>query len=142
MKARELVFTLFASLFLNSNISQADEISTHFDQCVKAAAGDGSQIVACQTDETKAQDAELNKTYQYLIRKLRPFPAALLKKSQHAWIKFRDSECEFQSSRVIGGPQGVIAAAQVEFRTNCLLNQTLNRKITLQKYLEQSKHEF
>ena len=65
----------------------------------------GSQAEAsgCAHQEYVAADAELNKVYNRLAAKLDAEDRALLKASELSWIKYRDSNCEFESSRYKGG---------------------------------------
>ena len=65
----------------------------------------GSQAEAsgCARREYEAADAELNKVYGRLAAALDAEDKALLKASELAWIKYRDSTCEFESSQYKGG---------------------------------------
>ena len=65
----------------------------------------GSQAEAsgCARREYEAADAELNKAYNRLAGVLDAQEKALLKESELAWIKYRDSTCEFESSQYKGG---------------------------------------
>ena len=52
----------------------------------------------------KKADAELNKTYEALLRKLPDAEGKeKLKQSQRAWLAFRDAEAAFASDQVRGG---------------------------------------
>ena len=65
----------------------------------------GSQAEAsgCARREYEAADAELNKAYNRLAGILDAEEKALLKASELAWIKYRDSNCTFESSQYAGG---------------------------------------
>ena len=65
----------------------------------------GSQAEAsgCAHREYQAADAELNKAYNRLAAILDAEEKALLKASELAWIKYRDSNCTFESSQYAGG---------------------------------------
>lgn len=67
--------------------------------------GYGSQAEAsgCAHREFQAADAELNKAYNQLAGILDANEKALLKQSELAWIKYRDSNCTFESSQYAGG---------------------------------------
>ena len=67
--------------------------------------GNGSQAEAtgCARREYLAADAELNKAYGRLAGVLDADEKALLKESELAWIKYRDSNCTFESSQYAGG---------------------------------------
>ncbi len=65
----------------------------------------GSQAAAsgCARREYEAADAELNKAYGRLAGILDAEEKALLKEAELAWIKYRDSNCTFESSQYAGG---------------------------------------
>jgi uncharacterized protein YecT (DUF1311 family) len=72
---------------------------------IQPCEGNGSQAEAsgCAHREYLAADAELNKTYNRLAGILDADEKALLKESELAWIKYRDSNCTFESSQYAGG---------------------------------------
>ncbi|EGA68656.1 hypothetical protein VISI1226_03410 [Vibrio sinaloensis DSM 21326] len=87
----------------------------------------------CVEQKLKAADAELNKTYQQAIIRIREEETALRKTwsetelvepfraSQRAWLKFKDAECEFVGLSSTPSPwQGV----QIE---ECKLEMILER---------------
>jgi uncharacterized protein YecT (DUF1311 family) len=54
--------------------------------------------------EFERADAELNKTYEALLKKLPDAQAKeMLKKSQRAWLAFRDAEAAFAADQARGG---------------------------------------
>jgi uncharacterized protein YecT (DUF1311 family) len=53
--------------------------------------------------EYKAADATLNRVYQQLVAMLEPEEKAQLKEAQTAWIKYRDTNCEFVADQHKGG---------------------------------------
>lgn len=57
----------------------------------------------CAAKESRAADQKLNKLYAELAAKLEPERLAKLKEAERAWIKFRDADCDFQSSLYKGG---------------------------------------
>ena len=57
----------------------------------------------CAHREFQAADAELNKAYGRLAGILDAEEKALLKEAELAWIKYRDSNCTFESSQYAGG---------------------------------------
>ncbi len=65
----------------------------------------GSQYEAtqCAGRAYKQADAELNKVYQQVLRQEDKDGQARLKTAQLAWIKFRDTECEYEAGDYIGG---------------------------------------
>ena len=74
-------------------------------------------------------DDELNTAYKKITAGLESSELELLKHSQRAWIKFRDAECEFQSSFTRGGSVRPLVHA------NCLTDITNQRVKDLQFYL-------
>ncbi len=72
---------------------------------IQPCEGHGSQAEAsgCAHREYQAADAELNKVYNRLAAALDAEDKALLKASELAWIKYRDSNCAFESSQYAGG---------------------------------------
>ncbi|OYD98006.1 hypothetical protein CDG76_04080 [Nostoc sp. 'Peltigera membranacea cyanobiont' 210A] len=75
-------------------------------------------------------DRKLNQVYQQLISTLeRPRKQKLIA-AQLAWIKFRDSNCEFERSRYEGGS----IASTIYF--GCLEDTTKLRTQQLQEYLK------
>ncbi len=79
------------------------------------AFGQGSKKVPCSDANTQAEmnicagkeyktaDDALNRVYQQLVAKLEPAEKAQLKDVETAWIKYRDSNCEFVADQYKGG---------------------------------------
>jgi uncharacterized protein YecT (DUF1311 family) len=61
------------------------------------------EMTNCMDGEVKKADAELNRVYQAALRKHRPENAVKLRKTQRAWIAFRDAQCEAEGSIYEGG---------------------------------------
>jgi uncharacterized protein YecT (DUF1311 family) len=57
----------------------------------------------CAAAEFRKADAELNKVYQRLMREAGAAEKAKLRAAQLAWIKFRDSHCDYESFGNKGG---------------------------------------
>ncbi|MBV8857789.1 MAG: DUF1311 domain-containing protein [Acidobacteria bacterium] len=97
-----LIFTcaLLALLLL-----PAASAKTQKERPIHPCEGNGSQAEAtgCAHREYLAADAELNKVYNRLAGVLNADEKALLKESELAWIKYRDSNCTFESSQYAGG---------------------------------------
>jgi uncharacterized protein YecT (DUF1311 family) len=64
-----------------------------------------SGLSACAEAAYRKSDAALNNVYKQIVRRLKDDAptAKLLVTAQKAWIDYRDAECEFSSSGVIGG---------------------------------------
>lgn len=75
-------------------------------------------------------DKKLNQVYQQLLPTLERYRKQKLIAAQQAWIKFRDTTCEFERSRYEGGS----IAPTIYF--GCLENTTKLRTQQLQEYLK------
>ncbi|MCC5646739.1 lysozyme inhibitor LprI family protein [Nostoc sp. CHAB 5824] len=75
-------------------------------------------------------DKKLNQVYQQLLPTLERSSKQKLIAAQLAWIKFRDTNCEFERSRYEGGS---IASS---IYSSCLENTTKLRTQELQEYLK------
>ena len=80
----------------------------------------------CMDDEWKKSDAELNRVYQESLKKLKPEPAALLKKAQRAWLSYRDAQCDADYKMFAGGTAAPLAL------THCRVTLTQERTKTLE----------
>src|ERR1041385_9310825 len=75
----------------------------------------------CWGNEYKKADAALNKTYQQLAAMLDDEEKAQLKTAETAWLKYRDTNCEFVADQYKGGSIRPMIAAI------CLADVTANR---------------
>ena len=64
------------------------------------------QINECFAKELKKADARLNRVYRLTQEKLSPEDAALLQKTQRAWVAFRDAQCEAEHALMGEGTAG------------------------------------
>ncbi len=99
---------------------------------IQPCEGYGSQAEAtgCARREYEAADAELNKVYNRLAGILDADEKALLKASELAWIKYRDSTCAFESSQYKGGTMRPM------IESFCLTRVTKARTAELKEQLE------
>jgi len=79
----------------------------------------------CIDNEWKKSDAELNRVYQESLKKLKPQQAALFKTAQHAWLTYRDAQCEADYKMFAGGTAAPLALTQ------CRVTLTQERRKTL-----------
>ena len=86
----------------------------------------------CASIAYQNADRKLNQVYRQLLPKLSAARKQKLISAQQAWIKFRDSSCEFERSAFEGGS---IAPMIYGF---CLADVTEQRTKDLQRYLEDS----
>ena len=91
-----------------------------------------SQMNICASIAYQNADRKLNQVYRQLLPKLSAARKQKLITAQQAWIKFRDSSCEFERSAYEGGS---IAPMIYGF---CLANVTEQRTKDLRRYLEDS----
>ncbi|MEH2072028.1 MAG: lysozyme inhibitor LprI family protein [Nostoc sp.] len=87
-------------------------------------------INECSRLSYQNADKKLNAVYQQLLPKLDRTRKQKLIAAQQAWIKFRDSSCEFEESQYEGGT----IAPTIYF--GCLENTTKERTQQLQQYLK------
>ena len=89
-----------------------------------------AEASGCAHREYEAADAELNKIYNRLAAALDAEDKALLKQSELAWIKYRDSSCAFESSQYKGGTMRPMVESL------CLTRVTKARAAELREQLE------
>ncbi|MGJ5627769.1 lysozyme inhibitor LprI family protein [Nostoc sp. CALU 1950] len=87
-------------------------------------------INECTKLSYQNSDKKLNQAYQKLLSTLEKPRKQKLIAAQLAWIKFRDTNCEFERSRYEGGS----IAPTIYF--GCLENTTKLRTQELQEYLK------
>lgn len=90
--------------------------SKQFSTCMDKSGGVTSNMIDCIVAETKLQDARLNKAYKALGAELSTARKAQLLEAQRAWIKFRDSNCNFYDDPD-GGTMARVSANECVMRT-------------------------
>jgi len=88
------------------------------------------EINQCSKQSYQNADKKLNQAYKQLLPKLQRSRKQKLIAAQQAWIKFRDSSCEFESSQYEGG------SIAPSVYLNCLEKLTQQRTQELQEYLQ------
>ena len=91
-----------------------------------------SEMNICASIAYQNADRKLNQVYRQLLPKLSASRKQKLISAQQAWIKFRDSSCEFETSAYEGG-----SIAPMIY-SNCLADVTEQGTKDLQRYLEDS----
>lgn len=86
----------------------------------------------CSGQDYKRADATLNKSYKVLVAKLEKDRRDQLKKVQIAWIKYRDLQCEFDSSKYDGGSMAPLV------HSSCLTRITQQRNKNLEAMLKEA----
>jgi uncharacterized protein YecT (DUF1311 family) len=91
-----------------------------------------SEMNICASIAYQNADRKLNQVYRQLLPKLSAARKQKLITAQQAWIKFRDSSCEFERSAYEGGSMAPMIYGF------CLADVTEQRTKDLQRYLEDS----
>jgi uncharacterized protein YecT (DUF1311 family) len=71
------------------------ELTPQYSVCMDKSEGITAVMVDCITEETKRQDARLNKAYKEVMAELSPARQKQLQDAQRVWIKYRDANCNF-----------------------------------------------
>ena len=100
------------------------------DPCANAQTQ--AEMNNCAGREYKAADAVLNQVYRQLVSMLDDEEKSQLKEAQTAWLKYRDSNCEFVADQYKGGTirpmiHGLCLAEMTRNRTAELRNQIKDR---------------
>ena len=95
-------------------------------------SGSQSELNQCAARARDKADAELNKVYRELMKDAGTAERAKLRAAQLAWIKFRDTQCDYES---VGNKGGSIYPMVVGF---CLARVTNDRVKQLQEILRES----
>ncbi|WP_052208284.1 lysozyme inhibitor LprI family protein [Croceibacterium mercuriale] len=101
---------------------RAPEVS----ECLDAAVSSNA-MGACVNLELRAQDTRLNDVYRALMRQFDDAGKARLRADERAWIQARDAGCE---EDLMGG------TGDLYDRPNCLLNETVRRRLVLESMLD------
>jgi uncharacterized protein YecT (DUF1311 family) len=125
---------VFAGALSGGPSAAADTVKAAdpFKDCRATAHTTGAMLV-CNAAELKRVDAELNKVYQQLVKKLNDnldsSGMAQLVKTEQRWIAYRDSECEFAASRYLGGSLSPVVEG------SCLIDLTVQRTKILRAHV-------
>ncbi len=111
-------------------VAAASFCEVRADDC--ASSPTQTEMNECADAGLKQTDAELNKTYQAILERLKDSQEIkhLLVVSQRLWLQFRDAECAFSASGVAGGS---IYPTIVQ---NCRTSMTADRITGLAVYLK------
>jgi uncharacterized protein YecT (DUF1311 family) len=93
-----------------------------------------TEMTQCAADAYKAADAVLNQVYKQLVAKLETEEKAQLKEAQTAWLKYRDTNCDFVADQYKGGTMRPMIHA------NCLADVTSKRTAELRTQIEDRSH--
>ena len=101
MKTSRIILCALLAPFLLTAAGAKTQKQRQIQPCEER--GSQAEASGCAHREYLAADAELNKAYNRLAGTLDAEEKALLKESELAWIKYRDSNCTFESSQYAGG---------------------------------------
>ena len=93
------------------------------------------ELNRCAARARDKADAELNKVYRELLKDAGTTERAKLRAAQLAWIKFRDTHCDYES---VGNKGGSIYPMVMSF---CLARVTGARVKQLQEILRESREQ-
>ncbi len=85
----------------------------------------------CAGKAFEAADAVLNQVYQKLMSMLDDTEKAQLKEAETAWLKYRDTNCEFVADQFKGGSMRPMIAA------GCLADMTKKRTTELRTQIKE-----
>ena len=91
----------FLLLFALAAGAAAGQRKTRSDPC--ADPGTQFEMNQCAGKKYRAADANLNQVYRKLVAMLDEEERAQLKEAQTAWLKYRDTNCEFVADQYKGG---------------------------------------
>lgn len=97
------------------------------------AAQTQTDMNICWGNEYKTADAALNKAYQQLAAMLDDDEKTQLRNAENAWLKYRDTNCEFVADQYKGGSIRPMIAAI------CLADVTSNRTAELKNQIKDRK---
>jgi uncharacterized protein YecT (DUF1311 family) len=125
--------TFCASVILCCSIAAAAQAQGQKDPCENAQTT--VEMRDCAGKEYKKADAELNSVYKQLMSKLADEGhKAALRTAQQDWIKYRDSNCEFEAYLNRGGTIYPVVY------TGCLSAMTMTRTKELRELSEEQEH--
>jgi uncharacterized protein YecT (DUF1311 family) len=89
-----------------------------------------AELNAHEAQQAKAADRALNTQYTVTMARLSAPSRLLLRDAQRSWIVFRDQQCKFESSGVIGG------SAYPMIYAACLTHMSNDRTRELRVYAQ------
>ena len=106
-------------LFILTAFSALAQAQKQSEPCANAQTQ--ADMTICWGNQYKAADAKLNQVYRQFTAKLDDEEKTQLKTAQTAWLKYRDTNCEFVADQYKGGTMRPMIAAI------CLADVTGNR---------------
>lgn len=123
--------TLFLLICLLVSPYAHGQVKKKPDPCAKAETQ--AEMNICAGKEYKAADLLLNQVYRQLVAMLDDEEKTQLKEAQTAWLKYRDTNCDFVADQYKGGTirpmiLGYCLAEMTRNRTTELRSQIKDRK--------------
>jgi uncharacterized protein YecT (DUF1311 family) len=124
-RTKQSMLIAFGLLLNPPALAAADsEMSQAYLECIDKSNGVTSEMLDCISAEFTRQDDRLNENYKRLMSKLSGKRKEGLLEAQRAWIKFRDTNCNFYYD-----PDGGSAAHLAS--SDCMLNAIADRATEL-----------
>ena len=123
---------VFCSTMWLAGISVSAQKQKKPDPCANPQTQ--TEMTQCAADAYKAADAVLNQVYRQLVAKLDDDEKAQLKEAQTAWLKYRDTNCDFVADQYKGGTMRPMIYA------GCLADVTKNRTSELREQIKERSH--
>ena len=121
-----VLLALLASTACTSAIASEDiGLSKQHVACLGSAREVTAAMIACHVDEAKRQDLRLNKAYKATLGTLEAPRKVKLQEAQRAWIRFRDTNCDFYDDPG-GGTFARLSANE------CVMSSTARRAAELE----------
>ena len=128
MRSMSFGLAAFVAFAMCCPVQAADVVySKDHDSCIAAAKGVTFDMIDCMTAETARWDKRLNAGYKRLLAALDPGRQKALTAAEQAWIKFRDTNCDF-----VFDPNGGTAARMAA--NSCVLRMTAERALEIESY--------
>ncbi len=99
-----------------------------FDPCAHAQTQ--AEMNQCAGREYKAADVALNQVYRQLVSMLNDEEKSQLKEAQTAWLKYRDTNCDFVADQYKGGSMRPMILGY------CLADMTRNRTTEIRSQIK------
>ena len=112
-------------LALSSHTSAAESYSADYKICIDKSEGVTSNMLNCNQNELKMQDARLNKNYKRAMSVLSAKQKINLRDTQRLWLKYKEANCGMQAT-LTGGTIDML------FSSGCELDMTRERADTLE----------
>lgn len=126
---KSLAAVLILCCLSHTATAQDAGLSKHFSACMDKSGGVTVDMLDCIGAETKIQDARLNKAYKNVMSQLSPARKKQLQDAQRAWIKYRDTNCNFYADPD-GGTMATVSL------NDCFMSATASRAKEIEGFKE------